>query len=139
MILRHFFVHRFHDGAVARVTAAYNTETRVLLQAPDVTPELATHIPEDIDEEEQLLWEQVVGDHFISEADEICRRESEARVAAHYPDAKVNGSRLAMKIAALTTEMRTWNDPLLEDPDGPYRIAELAAVQLGIEPAGGTV
>jgi hypothetical protein len=57
-----------------------------------------------------------------------------AKAAAHYPDSAVEGSALWHEMAAIDAALEAQGNPLFSEPDKAYKIAMMAANNLGIAP-----
>lgn len=65
-------------------------------------------------------------------------RESDASAAEavkYYPDSKTEGTALRNKIVEIADRLEATKNPLINQPDAPLRVAQMAANELGIAPA----
>lgn len=138
MILMHFFAHRFRDGAMARIFATYDPETGTVNQQRIGRVELSDAAREGFYEDEFILWTAAIDEFFHAWYCEIKFDEAiaESKDLAHktYPDLAVKGSPLFQQVQWLMDRFHEDKDSILEDPNGPFRVAEIAAVLVGIEP-----
>lgn len=74
--------------------------------------------------------EQTAAQQFEAQADASARE-----AVTLYPDAAVKGSALHSKAAEIEERLAATNNPLLNQPDAPLRIAQMAANELNIPPA----
>jgi len=68
------------------------------------------------------------------EARQIASEEAKARSVKYYPDAAKSESALVQKMNEIYEDLRATGNPLVQDPQMPWKLTQMAANELGIAP-----
>lgn len=138
-VLHHIFAHRFADGALASVFAIFDTETGKITQQRIGEVQLAKDAPQGFYEPEFVAWHQAIDEFFIARYKHIqfyeAIEDSMERARDSWPEAFVPGTPLWQQVSDLSASMIEIDDSIRSEPDGPFRVIEIAAGLLGIKRA----
>lgn len=139
MTLKHAFAHRFSNGVIGRRWASYDTETNDLIKGPlEILAPFTLELPDTFEQEEINDWEAEIYTFFFELEEHLqweqAIADSKIKAARVYPDLTRTDSPLHQKVRELMDIFHTHDFEILRDEDGPFKVAEIAAVLLDVEP-----